>query len=190
MPELLVVSSFQFLPVYLNQATRMPQRAKEILQDQEGVKSYTAWQSPKDPTKLTTILWLADDANADDVAVLMSQNSFYAESLKALNGPADMKRVRITTKMGRPIDKTNSGDFLSISHRIAEPGMTDEMEDELEGIFQELMAIEGFIGSMHGTNEALDEELIGLAFWDDEESFRKSLPRKMMYNIDLFRRIV
>ncbi|MBX3117646.1 MAG: hypothetical protein KF784_01160 [Fimbriimonadaceae bacterium] len=190
MPDLLVVSSFQFLPVFLSQATRMPMRARELLMEHEGVKSYTAWQDPSDPAKLTTILWVEGDEIADEIALTMSQNSFYAEALKTFTGPADMKRVRITTTVGKSIDDTDSGDYLSISHRIAEPGMMDEMEDELEGIFQDLQTISGFIGSMHGPNAALDEEMIALAFWADEASYRKSLPRKMMYSIGLTRRIV
>ncbi len=158
--------------------------------EQKGVRSYTAWQSSNDSKSLMTVLWLEDGEYADDIAMLMSQSSFYTESLKMFSGPADMKRVRVTTKMGKAIDQTDTNDYLSISHRIAEPGMTDEMEDELEGIFQDLQAIDGFMGSIHGTNDALDEEMIGLAFWANEEAFRKSLPRKMMYSVDLFRRLV
>lgn len=190
MHGLLVVSSFQFLPVFVGQATRMPMRAKELLMEQKGVKSYTAWQDPSDATRLTSVLWVESDGVADHIAHMMSENSFYPDAIKLFTGPADMKRMRITTITGRAIEETDSGDILSISHRIAEPGMIDEMEDELEGIFQDLLSIDGFIGSMHGPNEALDEQMIALAFWDSESAYKKSLPAKMMYSISIFRRIV
>ena len=46
------------------------------------------------------------------------------------------------------------------------------------------------LGNIVGQMCEVDEEILGLAFWDSKAAFETSLPKKTLYRIDLYTRVV
>lgn len=105
-------------------------------------------------------------------------------------GVADLHPMLPHRVHGLPARRIEVGQFASISTRRADPGRDEDLLDEMEGIFESLRYIDGYLGSAIGPNAALPEEVIGLVFWRDLQAYEDSGPRKGLYEIRLFRRVI
>ena len=76
-----------------------------------------------------------------------------------------------------------------MSQRVSDPGYSPELLEEIDRIFSELQYLPGYLGSVYGTNDVLDEEVFGIVTLKSREAFLGSLPRNMKtYQIALFSR--
>jgi hypothetical protein len=79
-----------------------------------------------------------------------------------LSEPPDILRFRILAQSGRALEEVKVSEFMSVSKRIADPGMEKDLTDELQTIFAELAFIPGFLGSLIGQLTEVEEEILGL----------------------------
>jgi|GEM_PF-4860145 len=97
--------------------------------------------------------------------------------------------IKIYKSQGLTPHELLPGTLLSMSSRVAEPGRAQELLDDFELMFRELAPIAGLRGWSFGSQNDLSELIFGFAFWDDEASYRISLPKNSSYELALYRKI-
>ena len=73
---------------------------------------------------------------------------------------------------------------------MSSPGLGSELEREIEGIFDSLAVIPGFLGYSYGSHVSVPDQILGLVLWETEASFRTSLPKSAPYKLRLFRKVL
>lgn len=112
------------------------------------------------------------------------------ERLTAAFGGIDLHTMLPHRIHGLQSRKTDSGQLVSLSTRRAEPGRSEDLMDEMEGIFESLRYINGYLGAALGPNLALPEEVIGMVFWDSRDAYQDSNPKRGLYEIRLYERVL
>ncbi len=162
---------------------------KERLSTVEGCFGLSVWRDQRDPESFLVVYEYADLEAADRGLVAISEIRVLAESQTAAFRPADVQRLRLKKYSGKRLSKTATTAVLSLSQRVADPGYSPELVEELERIFVELELIPGYLGSVIGENDILEEEIFGLVTWQNRESFLASLPPSILsYDISLYGR--
>jgi len=144
----------------------------------EGSYGLSVWRDTKDPESFLVAYEYADLAAADRGLVAISEVRYLAETELIDFKPAHVLRVRVHGRDGKRLSQTPQSASLSMSVRVADPGYGPELLEELGRVFDELQLITGHLGSVYGTNDGLDEEVIGIATWIGPDALKKSLPRK------------
>jgi hypothetical protein len=85
-------------------------------------------------------------------------------------------RVRIIETAGLPCEGLIKAKFLSLSIRIAVPGQSNNLLDDLRLVFSECALIPGYAGYLIGVNDVLEEETFGIVAWETKEAFEQSVP--------------
>ncbi len=111
------------------------------------------------------------------------------DSFESIFGPVDLHTMLPHRIHGMQARKAEVGQLVSVSLRRADPGRTEGLMDEVEGIFESIKYIDGYLGSAMGSNTGLPEEVIGLVFWRDMQSFEDSGPRRGLYEIRVYQRL-
>lgn len=163
---------------------------REVLGRVNGWKSTTVWQDAEHVQTLLIVTRYQDAASADEGLRMMVTDDHYVAAVTRLNIPADVHRFVVQRKVGRTAEELPIGSWLSLSARLAEPGQSDSLLEELTGIFDSLQALPGILGTISGIDEAVSERIFGLAFWDSASAFDDSMPRHPMYEIKLYHRII
>ncbi len=85
-------------------------------------------------------------------------------------------------------DSAHQQALLSISLRAMDPGYGPEWISKLTDNFREVSVIPGFAGAVVARSTIVDDQILGLAFWDVSTAFRQSVPPHPHYLIELYRR--
>lgn len=104
--------------------------------------------------------------------------------------PADVMRVRLLTQTGSDVSSYQVGTYLSISVRNADPGYGPDLAEEMERIFGEIAFLDGYLGSVVGVNDGLDEEIVSVVHWKSESAFQTLMPKMPPYEVRLYQRIL
>jgi hypothetical protein len=104
-------------------------------------------------------------------------------SLAISSGAPNVLRVSTTTEFGAMKERLELCQYLSLVVRVSEPGYSKELQADLDRVFEESRVIPGFTGYVVGYRDTLEEEVIGIASWDGEESFRSSLPQGIIASV-------
>jgi heme-degrading monooxygenase HmoA len=154
-----------------------------------GFRSFTVWQCCERPADLAMLMHFDDEETLRSGWEAFEKQDFLGDIL-ALNPSApDLRNLIVVRGKSSPGDVALDN-YLSLSIRIADPGHGPELIRELEEIFASLEVLDGCVGSMVCSVEHLEEEIVGIVFWTNEEAFRRSLPSKKMYEVRLFKRIM
>ncbi|MGV3618963.1 MAG: hypothetical protein ACO1SV_26855 [Fimbriimonas sp.] len=164
--------------------------ARERLATVEGFVGMSVWQRADDPMAIMIAYQYADLEAAERGLIALTDIRLLAEQQSADYRPADVQRVRVRQQDRSRMHEVPKGAYVSISSRIADPGYGEELDEEIDRIFDELRLLPGYLGSLHGPNDVLLEEIIGLALWQSVEAFRASIPPSARnYEVRLSRRI-
>ena len=161
-----------------------------VLGSVKGFEGAALWQSVGKPTEHIALYHYASREAADEGLMVVAQKRFLAEAIPTYMAPPDVVRVAVHGRQGESVAGAELGSYLSVSIRVADPGMGGELVSELDRIFQEIAVIPGFNGAEFGPNDTLAEEIVGFATWDTPEDFAMSLPAGALYEVKLFKRIV
>lgn len=162
----------------------------EALQRVPGFRGAAYWNCVSKPDSII-LLYDYESAEAADRGLRASMAVRpLAERLVADVAPPDVMRVKVIESSGLLKGGLPEGRFLSLSIRVAEPGYGEDLSTELTDIFAGLSVIDGFKGSLVGSNDTLDEEIVGLVAWDSKAAFEASLPKGMPYEVLLFQRVL
>ncbi|MDI9638876.1 hypothetical protein QPK87_28285 [Kamptonema cortianum] len=80
----------------------------------------------------------------------------------------------------------HDSEFLSLSIRALDPGFGSDWVNKLKNNFREVSLIPGFEGAWVGTTDILPDQVTGIVLWQDEASFKRSVPADVEYQIDLY----
>ena len=161
----------------------------EKLAQLSGFLGLSVWRDASDPESFLVIYDYADLEATEKGLHVISQARTLAESTLADFRPADVIRVRVARKSSKRVHQAPSTGCLSMSVRISDPGYAPELKDEIRRIFDELQLLPGYFSHVFGSNDALDEEVIGLVTWKTEEAFASSLPaRKAPGQLQFYKR--
>lgn len=169
--------------------TRFQDDAFDVLHDLEGFFSVSVWKDLDFPERYAVLLHYASWETAEKAAELAGEAEIIDKAYAAVDVPPEVMRVLIDYRNGVSPGRVDIGQVLSISRRRAEPGHGGLLEKEVEDVFESMKYMDGFLGSIFGTNEALRDEVVGIAFWADRKSFDRSLPELVPYEIRLYERI-
>jgi hypothetical protein len=154
------------------------------------LQALTIWESQSDPLDYLLMIVYPDEAAADEGLKASMGVGALVGSLKSVETAPEVRRGRIEFQDREPATTMAIGAFASVSVRVAEPGRGADLLGELSDIFGELAQIPGYLGSFVCRNEGLTEESIGVVFWKSRRSFDASLPNKMTYQVQIYRRVL
>lgn len=164
--------------------------SRERLASVEGSEGISLWRNLSERGQLLVAFEYANVEAAERGLLALSDVPLLAESQKADYRPADVLRVIVKGKSGCRIEDSSKPGFLSMSVRISDPGYSEDLQQELDQIFEELSLIPGFCGSVYGYSDYLEEEVIGIVTWDTRKAFEMSIPpSKRPYEVKLYERI-
>ncbi len=175
--QILILARRRLSAVDLAVATDYYFTVSERLAAVPGSLGVTVWRSAGDAESFLVVYEYAD-ANAAQrgLEAAMAVQTSAGSQLNDLS-PTDLLRVQVVKAASAPLSTTPLSSTLSMSVRVAAPGYSRELLDELGRIFDELQLLPGCLGTLYGVNDALAEEVVGVVTWTDRASFQTSLPR-------------
>jgi heme-degrading monooxygenase HmoA len=188
--DVVVLGHSRFIEIDLVRLAAVRQRVLNVVKDIPGFVSATLWEQHDDPFAFLTVSHYLDEADSVRAFDSLIRSPVIDVVNELLSEAPDILRFRVLKKTGRPIEQLKVGDFMSLSKRIADPGMATDLLAELQGIFAELAFIPGFLGSLTGQLTEVDEEVLGLVYWESKAAWEKSMPENAMYKIMLYQRVL
>jgi hypothetical protein len=156
----------------------------------DGYYGASAWESVESGDEIMILVEFRQDDCGDNTLQRFSRDKLAFEEANLAASPADVTVFEVQSSSGlRPSD-ASSGQYLSVSRRIASPGLGEELERELDWIFGSLAVIPGYLGHLYGSHVSVSDKVLGLVLWESEESFRKSLPKSAPYRLHLYRKVL
>ena len=160
------------LPIVADYYFEVSERLAKV----KGSNGVSVWRDPKDTESFLVIYEYADLAAAERGLVAISEIRVLAETQAADFRPADVIRLRVHHRSSVRVHAAPRTACLSMSIRVADPGYSPELLDDIGQVFEELQYISGYVGSVYGVNDTLEEEVIGLVTWASQEAFQNSIP--------------
>ena len=170
--------------------TEYIQRLKKKLGRLDGYYGASAWQSSAHEEEVMILIEFREDCFGDEAMNRFSKDKLALDEAKLSDEPAELTVFDLDSSSGlRPADAP-CGTLLSLSRRIAPPGYGIDLELELDSIFGYLSVIPGYLGHVYGSHMTVPDQVLGIALWASEDSFRKSLPKSTPYELKLYRKIL
>ncbi len=186
--ETLVLTRSTFAAIDLEKMAQIRSRILGVMNSTPGFISNTLWERVEDPFSFLSI---GHFSNLED-SILAWENLLKSPVMEVILDlmvePSNTQRFIVKSKDGLGMEETVLGHFCSVSYRLADIGYGPSVIQELEGIFAELKMIPGFLGYAIGQLTDIEEEILGLAFWESRAAFEASIPKKSLYQINLFSR--
>ena len=163
---------------------------KAKLGSYDGYYGASAWESMESQDEIMILVEFRQDKCGDKILEEFSQDRLAIDELGLSRSPADVTVFDLESFAGtRPAD-AQCGTLLSLSRRVSSPGLGEELERELDGIFGSLTLIPGYLGHVYGSHVAVSDQVLGMVLWETEESFRRSLPKNAPYRLHLYRKVL
>jgi hypothetical protein len=86
------------------------------------------------------------------------------------------------------IDRIREREVLSLSIRAMEPGQGEPWVEKMKYNFAEVAALPGLAGWFIGRSDEVEDEIVGIASWDNHEACMRSIPDSVHYPISVYRR--
>lgn len=186
--EVLVVSRARFGQIDLETMASLRNRVLNVFSGVPGFISTSIWEQVEDPFSFLMVGHFSsvdDSLKAWDLIVRSPVMEVIGDLL--VEAP-NSQRFFLRRSSGLSLENTKPGHFLSLSARLADMGYGRDVLDELDRIFTELKLIPGFLGYVTGQMTEIEDEVLGLAFWESRQAYEASIPKKALYKIDLYTR--
>ncbi len=167
---------------------KLIRKALAPLRSDGSILGMSIWKSLENNGHYLALTELSKESNVSEFISAISKVIFDT-GMKGLTQPPDMKPIRVAKSSGLMPHEAASGSIASYSVRIADPGAAELLMSDYEIVFEELAPIPGLRGWLYGQTLNLDEEVIGMAFWDTEEALESSIPATATYSIASFRKL-
>jgi hypothetical protein len=165
-------------------------KVKRKLGRYDGYYGASAWESVESSEEMMILVEFRQDVRGDHTLETFSRDKLAVEEISLSPSPADVTVFELDSFSGTRPSDAKSGTFLSVSRRVASPGLGEELERELDWIFGSLALIPGYLGHLYGSHVSVADQVLGLVLWESEESFRQSLPRSTPYRLSLYRKVL
>ena len=172
-----------------NAAVRYFQQISPVLRQVPGFMGVGLWQNLNDADAHLALYHYDSPENADLGLEAVASRKLLTEATVHSDTPPDVRRVAVQGKVGQNIFNTGLHQVISVSVRVADPGFGASLADEVGRILHELQLLPGYLGGEFGRNDSLDEEVIGLAAWENEAEFQSSVPVGTIYDVRVYRKV-
>ncbi|MCW5939007.1 MAG: hypothetical protein KF884_04300 [Fimbriimonadaceae bacterium] len=190
MNDVVVLGHARFIEIDLARLASIRQKMLNVVKDVPGFVSATLWEQHDDPFCFLTVSHYQREEDSFRAFESLVRSPVMEVIQEILSEPPDILRFRVLAQSGRPLEEIKVSEFMSVSKRIADPGMGKDLTDELQTIFAELAFIPGFLGSLIGQLTEVEEEILGLVYWDSKAAWQQSMPKNTMYKVDLYQRVL
>lgn len=188
--EVIVINRARFAEIDMDLMSNLRKRVQAVFSSIPGFVSNTVWERVDDPFSFLTIGHFRSEDDSLKAWDMIVRSPVMEVIGDLLSEPQNNQRFFLRGSAGIKLEDTKPGQFCSVSARISDMGYSENVLTELHLIFQELQSIPGFLGYVTGQQTEIEDEVLGLAFWDSRQSFELSIPKKTMYEIDLYSRVL
>jgi hypothetical protein len=164
-------------------------RITALLGGIEGFEGFTLWQGVADPTNILGIYEYATREAAEEGMRVYALNPVLDEAVEFSTEPMQIRQVVAKEVDGKLPSQSEEGHVISLSFRVASPGLSEELQEDLDRVFDSLRLTPGYLGSVRGCLESLEDEAVGIVLWEDSLAFSRSLPARGPYEVQLYRRV-
>lgn len=189
-PEVIVVTKARFLEIDIDRLSAIRTKAMGVLKGVPGTLSLTLWEKHSDPFAFAIIGHFESEEGSIQAWDALTRSPVMEIVTDLMSETPNSERFYVLESTGTSLDSLPVGSFGSISARIVDIGYGRKIADELSQIFEDLKLIPGFLGGLVGQHLEVSDEILGLAYWSSVPSFEASLPKKSMYKIDLYQRVL
>lgn len=148
-----------------------------------GFLGWQVWVDVYEPSRFLTAHVYRDLTATEQGLLAIMDEPLVQEYVKLGHDSPDTVRVRVIESAGSLTNDITDTEFISTSVRIAEPGRTNQLHDDLRRVFSECAMIDGFTGYLIGVNDVLEEETVGIAGWLTQKAFEQSVPRDIIAKV-------
>ncbi|MBL8040424.1 MAG: hypothetical protein JNM04_03645 [Chthonomonas sp.] len=148
--------------------------------------SLSIWQDCDFPEKYAVVLH--ESLGEPDLYATLLEPQI-ARMVDNLLAPPTVHKVLVRHSAGQHPGDIQPGQLMSMSVREAEPGYFEDLLAEVSDIFEAIQYVPGYLGSVYGQNVSLEDEVIGIVYWQHRQGFEESMPRGSFYEIRLYERI-
>lgn len=183
---MLVATKATFVELDMDRLAALQARIVAVLNSVPGFISNTLWERVDDPFTFLSIGHYSSEEDSLKAWDVLLRSPVMEVVSDLMSEAPNTLRFLMKASKGMKLEDTKLGHFCSVSYRLADLGYGSSVVDELVGIFQELEVIPGFLGYTVGQMTEIEDEILGIAFWDSRLAFEASLPKKAMYEIHLY----
>lgn len=188
--DVIVMTRAKFTTLDLDRLAALRSRVHSVLSNVPGFLSTSLWERHDDPFSIMTLGHFETEEDSMKAWDMMMRSPVMEVVTDLMSDTPNTLRFSVRAAGGKSMEDIGIGDFCSLSTRIADPGYAPDLIAELQGIFNELILIKGFLGYVTGQLTEVAEEVVGLAFWESKQAFDSSIPKKTLYRIDLYNRVL
>lgn len=186
--QVLVVAFGHLLPDHFETALEYSAKANETLEGMDGFVSSTMWRNMRNPDQVLLLSRYRDILAAEEGLNRLTEAGVLLQAMDALAAPPEAYRVVVHEHAGKWPETAPMGSCCSVSMRTADPGYGEDLMMDLTDVFGGMIMMPGFLGNVIGVNEAMPDQVFGVAFWTDVVAFNSSLPSDLPFEIQVFER--
>jgi hypothetical protein len=154
-----------------------------------GFVGLSVWKDMNVPNSYVAIMESKNEASAMEIMSKFIESPIFDQLQGPLEGTSSNRWIKICAWRGEAISKQPPGSYLSASLRTSDPGRSDELAQDYDLVFGNLSLISGYSGHAYGSVNQIEEQMIGLVWWNSIEAYKSSLPPQKFYQIRLFCRV-
>lgn len=152
-----------------------------------GFISTSVWKSIQNPEKYLRLTVFDTVDNMDTFYDQILKSDRLVETISKFGIVPDVIQFDVNHVLGFDPAKVHSSEFMSFSLRAMDPGYDSDWVEKLTDNFREVSLIGGFEGAMVATEEGAASRVAGMAFWQTQDAFNRSVPDNPDYEIQLFK---
>ncbi len=188
--EVIVVTRARFATIDLERMASLRARVVKVVSAVPGFVSSSMWEMHDDPFSFLNLVQFATEEDSLKAWDTMVRSPVMEILANLMSEAPNTMRFFVRKKTGLSLEDTKVGHFVSLSTRISGLGYESNLLKEINDIFEELRLIPGYLGSLTGQHTDIAEEVLGLVFWENKQAFEASLPKKTLYRINLYQRVL
>lgn len=188
--ETLAITRARFAEIDLDRMAAVRSKALGVLVGNTGLMSLTLWERHDDPFSFMTMGHFATEEDSLQAWDKLVRSPVMDVMTELMTEPPNVQLFNLTSHTGKSLENTAPGTFCSFSTRIADIGYGPTMTEEMNGIFEELKVLPGFLGGITGQLNEVSDEILGLMLWSTKSAYEASLPATVTFRIDLYQRVL
>ncbi len=187
MSKVVIVIRFELPAGDLRHFEPMMGAFRDESSEASGFLGTNVWRHIDNDRKFMRLVYFRDMEAATRSYDGMVKSGFLAESVETFGVLPDVHRYHMVWTHGKDGLSATPDELISLSERNFDPGFGQEWVVKLGENLSELQALPGYLGASIGKRDILEDQILGLASWANEAAFRKSVPRRPEYSIELYK---
>lgn len=186
MTQALNLSQFTIPADQAESARKILTSSSNLVGQSSGLISSTVWQNVPNQTEFARLTFFESVADIHSFYDQIQGSDELVTAIQEYGISPDVSKASVDWAHHFQPAKLMEHPFVSVSERALDPGRGKDWVEKLKNNFEEISILPGYRGSAICTDIETPEIVIGLAFWDDEESYVSSIPSNPSYPIRFF----